>query len=150
MEASPEVQALLREDPDLQAGLSEAEIRSTLEAARTGGTAAANPASTEDAAPTATSGTAAKEPGSEWSRLEKEQREKSEARQNRLETTLVFAAPDGLYHARGCPALYNHIQLQDGTLQRVYVGRQLNLAQALRTGLQRHGECGAPDPASLR
>jgi hypothetical protein len=143
VEPSPAVKALLADDPDLDARMSEDEVRATLEAARN---AAPPPPPPERSR----SGDSAREAASsggdagEWGRLEKQQKARLDAYRERLESTIVHASRDGSYHAGGCERLYDYVMLQDQTLRRVYAGRQITLAGAVAAGLPRHAACGAP------
>lgn len=131
---SPAVTSLLKEDPDLTATMSPEEVKAAMESARSG----APPAAASQAEGLSTP------EGGEWEKLEREQKEKRDAHRRTLETTSVQAGPDGAYHAGGCEVLYEWILQPDKTLQRVYVGRPLSLANALDRGMPRHAECGPP------
>lgn len=135
MAPSPAVTSLLEEDPDLTGTLSPEEVQAALENAR-GSTAPATP-------PSEPADTAVPR-GSEWQKLEQEQKEKLAAHRRKLESTTVQAGPDGAYHASGCEVLYTWIMQPDKTVQRIYTGRPVSLAHALDSGMGRHGACGPP------
>ena len=92
---SPAVQALVAED-DSEAEVkppTKDEVRAALEAARGN----ARPATPADLPPVGGSG--------EWQRLEKEQSERGKAYRAKLESTVVYMGPDGMYHSHDYPKL---------------------------------------------
>lgn len=131
VEPSPEVKALLKEDPDIR-DLSEAEIKAALAAAQS--SAPPPPSSGPRVAPTG-----------EWSKLESEQKSQLDAHRKRLEGTIVERGRDGAYHSGGCPTLYSEVfDERTRTVRRVKTSTPVTLANAANQGLTRHAECAAP------
>ena len=135
IEPSPQVKALLEEDPDVRE-LSKEEIGAALAAAQR---AAAHPEPSQPDRPSGTS-------SGEWARLEKEQKQKMDAHREKLASTYVEAGRDGYYHSGNCPSTWTEVvDPRTGILHRVKTSSPATLASAIDQRLARHEACGAPD-----
>lgn len=135
-EPSPEVKALMKDDPDLKKQLTPAEVKMALAAAQY----------TEAPAPPAEYiGTAGE---GEWSKMEKDSADKLAAYKRRMENTIVYAGPDGMYHTQSCTSLYSDAYDQRlGVMRKVFNGRNITLGTASSSQMPRHAECAAPSYA---
>ena len=130
---SPEVQALLKPDPDLDRKISPGEVKATLAAAQ-----GQNPPAT--AAPLAPPGEK-----SDWKKAEESADAKRAAYEARLRATTVYLGSDGMYHTSNCPSLYVRQYDTNGFLQRVdFIGQASNLLHARDAQLRAHAQCGPP------
>jgi len=133
---SPQVQALLKPDPDIDRKLSPEEVRAMLAAAQT------QPLPKGVASPPALADK------SDWKKSEDAADAKRAAWEARLRATTVYLGPDGMYHNGNCSSLFVRQYNRNGFLMRLdFVGQASTLLSARDAHLNAHGQCGAPSYA---